>query len=80
MKCILFISGFSLFSVFFAQNERGIARDGNGLYADSLYQESEVKYRKSLSENSSFSEAKFVSLTFSSTLFGFSLLLFGACG
>ncbi len=40
-------------------NPRKMARDGNVNYKDNLYPEAEIQYRKSLSENKSFNEAKF---------------------
>ncbi|MAZ55972.1 MAG: hypothetical protein CMP54_03150 [Flavobacteriales bacterium] len=43
----------------FSQNERDIARDGNKNYEKGLFADSEVDYRKSLSENKSFEEAQF---------------------
>ena len=42
-----------------AQSERSIARKANKLYNDSLYVDSEVMYKKSLTNNNSFDEAKF---------------------
>jgi len=56
--CLLFLGCF-LFSIASAQNERGIARKANKYYLDSLFLDSEVLYRKSLSKNNEFSEAKF---------------------
>ena len=40
-------------------NPRKIARDGNANYKGNLYSEAEIQYRKSLSDNKSFDEAKF---------------------
>ena len=59
MRCRLLIIWSLFFFVVNAQNERSIARKANKLYADSLYVESEVMYKKSLSNNDNFNEAKF---------------------
>ena len=58
---IRYIFFFFLFISFLvkSQNERSIARDGNENYKNDLFSESEVQYRKSLSDNKTFDEAKF---------------------
>ena len=43
----------------FSQSARDIARDGNKNYEKGLFADSEVDYRKSLSENKLFEEAQF---------------------
>ena len=52
--CFLFVFTFSS-----GQSERKIARDGNRLYSDSLYLDAEIQYLKSLSKDSSFTQARF---------------------
>ena len=43
----------------FAQNKKSFLRDGNKLYADSSYNEAEIKYRKSLAEDQNYFNASF---------------------
>ena len=43
----------------FAQNKKSFLRDGNKLYADSSYNESEIQYRKSLAEDQNYFKASF---------------------
>ena len=43
----------------FAQNKKSFLRDGNKLYADSSYNESEMQYRKSLEKNQNYFKASF---------------------
>lgn len=56
---------FIVFLLFFiihncvSQNERSIARDGNKYYDKGLFSDSEINYRKSLSQKKSFKEAQF---------------------
>jgi len=48
-----------LFNIAFAQNERGVARIGNKNYEKGLFADSEVAYKKALSEKNKFEEAQF---------------------
>ena len=66
MRFTIFLFYFFIVSISFSQNERGLARDGNMSYGDSLYSEAEIQYKKSLSKDSHFDEAKF---NLSNTLF-----------
>ena len=43
----------------FAQNKKSFLRDGNKLYADSSYNESEIQYRKSLEKDQNYFKASF---------------------
>ena len=43
----------------FAQNKRAFLRDGNNLYKDSLYNDAEMKYRKSLEKDQDYIKASF---------------------
>ena len=43
----------------FAQNKKSFLRDGNKLYADSSYNEAEIKYRKSFAEDQNYFNASF---------------------
>ena len=43
----------------FAQNKRAFLRDGNNLYKDSLYNDAEMKYRKSLEKDQNYIKASF---------------------
>ena len=43
----------------FAQNKKSFLRDGNKLYTDSSYNESEIQYRKSLEKDQNYFKASF---------------------
>tara|TARA_B100001250_G_scaffold375352_1_gene362869 strand:+ start:8653 stop:9408 length:756 start_codon:yes stop_codon:yes gene_type:complete len=59
IRYILLLSCLILYNVSFSQSSRDIARDGNKNYERGLFADSEVDYRKSLSENKLFEEAQF---------------------
>ena len=43
----------------FTQNKKSFLRDGNTLYADSSYNDAEIKYRKSLEKDQDYFNASF---------------------
>ena len=59
IRYILLFSSIIFCNVSFSQSARDIARDGNKNYEKGLFADSEVDYRKSLSENKLFEEAQF---------------------
>jgi len=59
MRNLLFILSFLMSIASIAQNKKSFLRDGNKLYADSSYNESEIQYRKSLEKDQDYFNASF---------------------
>ncbi len=59
MRKLVFIIFFLMSFISFAQNKKSFLRDGNKLYADSSYNESEIQYRKSLEKDQNYFKASF---------------------
>jgi len=59
MRNLLFILSFLMSIASIAQNKKSFLRDGNKLYTDSSYNESEIQYRKSLEKDQDYFNASF---------------------
>ena len=59
MRNLLFILSCLMSIASIAQNKKSFLRDGNKLYADSSYNESEIQYRKSLEKDQDYFNASF---------------------
>tara|TARA_B100001758_G_C18360344_1_gene585347 strand:+ start:166 stop:882 length:717 start_codon:yes stop_codon:yes gene_type:complete len=59
MKRLLIILSLLISFTSFAQNKKSLLREGNTLYADSSYNEAEMKYRKSLEKDQDYFNASF---------------------
>ena len=59
MKTIISVLILLITTNIFGQNKSSLLRDGNKLYSDSLYYESELKYRKSLEKDQDYFKASF---------------------
>lgn len=59
MRFYILLCFFFLIYFGFAQNERSMVRDGNKNYNKGLFSDSEINYRKSLSQKKGFEEAQF---------------------
>ena len=59
MKIIFSVLILLITTNIFGQNKSSLLRDGNKLYSDSLYYESELKYRKSLEKDQDYFKASF---------------------
>ena len=59
MRNLLLILSFLISITSIAQNKKSFLRDGNTLYADSSYNNAEMKYRKSLEEDQDYFNASF---------------------
>ncbi|MEC7864055.1 MAG: tetratricopeptide repeat protein [Bacteroidota bacterium] len=59
MKNLLLILSFLISITSIAQNKKSFLRDGNKLYADSIYNKAEMQYRKSLEKDQNYFNASF---------------------